>query len=105
MPFNRLLGQVLAYPKGLHLEIQIDPHTIERARERGTDEEQIREVIETGAVIPAKYGRSGRAKVFSFQKERLGKYFEQKRVEVYYKVEGETAITATVYVFYGKWED
>ena len=87
------------------MKIQIDPHTVERALERGTDEEQIRDVIETGTAIPAKYGRLGRAKVFAFKKERLGKYFEQKRVEVYYSIEGDKAITATVYVFYGKWED
>jgi len=87
------------------MEIQIDPHTVERASERGANEEQIRDVIETGFAIPAKYGRSGRAKVFVFKKERLGKYFEQKRVEVYYSIEGDKAITATVYVFYGKWED
>ncbi len=87
------------------MKIQIDPHTVERASERGTDEEQIRDVIETGIAIPAKYGRFGRAKVFAFKKERIGKYFEQKRVEVYYSIEGDKAITATVYVFYGKWED
>ncbi len=87
------------------MEIQIDPHTVERATERGTDEEQIRDVIETGFAMPAKYGRSGRAKVFTFKKERLSKYFEQKRVEVYYSIEGDKAITATVYVFYGKWEE
>ena len=86
------------------MEIQIDPHTLGRAAERGTDEAQIHEVILTGFSIPAKYGRSGRAKVFDFNKTRLGKYYKQKRVEVYYTVEGEKAITATVYVFYGAWE-
>ena len=33
-----------------------------------------------------------------------GKYYEQKRVEVFYAVEGDLMVTATVYVFYGKWE-
>jgi len=36
---------------------------------------------------------------------RLGKYYEQKRVEVIYTVEGETIVTVTVYVFYGRWEE
>jgi DNA polymerase II large subunit len=86
------------------MEIQIDPHTLVRAEERGTDEAQIHEVITTGFPIPAKYGRVGRAKVLDFSKTRLGKYYKQKRVEVYYTVEGNKAITATVYVFYGAWE-
>jgi hypothetical protein len=42
--------------------------------------------------------------VFSFKKERLGKYYEEKRVEVIYIEEGELTVTVTVYVFYGEWK-
>jgi hypothetical protein len=42
--------------------------------------------------------------VFSFKKERLGKYYEEKRVEVIYFEEDQLIITVTVYVFYGEWE-
>jgi len=86
------------------MRIQIDPHTLRRAEERGTNEAEIREVITSGAPIPAKYGRMGRTKVFEFGRSRHGKPFEQKRVEVLYSLEEETIITVTVYVFYGKWE-
>jgi hypothetical protein len=86
------------------MEIQIDPHTLERAEERGTDENEIMDVIHTGFTIPAKYGRTGKARVYSFKQMRLNKYYEQKRVEVYYNIEGNKIITVTVYVFYGKWE-
>lgn len=37
------------------MEIQIDPHTLERAEERGTDEEEIKDVINSGTPIPAKH--------------------------------------------------
>jgi hypothetical protein len=84
--------------------IRIDAHTIERAAERGANESEIRDVIETGMTVDAKYGRIGRAKVFEFKKERHGRFYEQKRVEVYYVMETEMAVTVTVYVFYGKWE-
>jgi len=47
----------------------------------------------------------GKAKVFEFQQERMGKFYEQKRVEVIYTIEANTIVTVTVYVFYGKWED
>ena len=45
------------------MKIQIDPHTLERAEERGANEAEIRDVIETGSPIEAKYGRLGKAKV------------------------------------------
>lgn len=86
------------------MEIQIDPHTLERAEERGTNENEIKDVINTGLAIPAKYGRIGKAKVYDFKQKRYNKYYEQKRVEVFYNIEGNKIITITVYVFYGKWE-
>jgi hypothetical protein len=86
------------------MEIQIDPHTLERAEERGTDEKEIIEVIATGFSIPAKYGRVRKAKVYDFKQIRHNKYYEQKRVEVFYTIEKDAIITVTVYVFYGKWE-
>ena len=86
------------------MDIRIDSHSLERAIERGTDEEEIRNVVETGFSVPAKHGRFGKAKVFEFAQKRLDKYDEQKRVEVIYIISQNTIITVTVYVFYGKWE-
>jgi hypothetical protein len=48
------------------MEIRIDPHALERAEERGTNEEEIKDVISTGLPIPAKHGRMGKAKVYDF---------------------------------------
>ncbi len=86
------------------MEIRIDPHTLERAEERGADEQEIRDVINSGLPIAAKHGRLGKAKVYDFRQQRHGKYYEQKRVEVIYIVEEEAIVTVTVYVFYGQWE-
>lgn len=86
------------------MKVQIDPHTLERAGERGTNEDEIKDVIETGFTIPAKYGRIGRAKVYDFKRKRHGKYYDQKRVEVFHVIEEGLVVTVTVYVFYGKWE-
>jgi hypothetical protein len=86
------------------MEIQIDPHTLERAQERGASEEEIKDVIRTGSDIAAKYGRTGKVKVYQFKQERHGKYYEQKRTEVFYIIEEDLVVTVTVYVFYGKWE-
>jgi hypothetical protein len=87
-----------------NMEIQINPHTLDRARERGTNEDEIIDVIETGNIIPSKYGRIGKTKVYQFKQKRQNKFYEEKRVEVFYIVERDRIITITVYVFYGKWE-
>jgi hypothetical protein len=86
------------------MKIQIDPHTLQRAEERGTNETEIVDVIETGFHIPAKQGRMGKCKVYKFQQERHGRKYEHKRVEIFYVLKGSVAVTVTVYVFYGKWE-
>lgn len=86
------------------MNIQIDPHTLERAEERGTNADEIIDVIISGTPIPAKYGRQAKVKLYDFNMSRLGKYYEQKKVEVFFAVEGDVIVTVTVYVFYGKWE-
>jgi hypothetical protein len=86
------------------MDIRIDPHTLERAAERGANSEEIIDVITSGQPIPAKRGRSGKSKVFDFNQTRLGRYYEQKKIEVFFAIEGDVIVTVTVYVFYGKWE-
>ena len=85
------------------MKIRIEPHTLERAEERGVNKVEIIDVVETGFQVAAKYNRIGKAKVFDFQSQRQGKFYEQKKVEVFYLVENDEIITVTVYVYYGKW--
>ncbi len=86
------------------MEIRVDLHTLERAEERGTNAEEIKDVISTGFPIPARGDRLGKAKVYDFKQKRHDKYYEQKRVEVIYTMEKDVTVTVTVYVFYGQWE-
>ena len=86
------------------MKIKIDPHTLERAEERGTNASEIKDVLNTGFEIPSKRYRNGKAKVFEFNQKRLNKFYKQKRVEVIYAIENDRIITITVYVFYGKWK-
>jgi hypothetical protein len=78
------------------VEIQIDPHTLARAAELGTSN--------AGFSVPGKYGRLGKCKVYDFQQTRHGRFYEHRRVEVFYTSERDIMITVTVYVFYGRWE-
>lgn len=87
------------------MRIQIDPHTLERAIERGASENEIKDVLVSGFDIPVKRNRSGKAKVYQYNQKRLNTFFEQKRIEVIYTIEGDRIVTVTVYVFYGNWED
>ena len=84
------------------MKIQIEPHTLQRAVERGASESEIIETIEQGASILGKYGRLGKSRIFSFTNTRNGKYYDDKKIEAYYLIEQEIIITITVYVFYGK---
>jgi Domain of unknown function (DUF4258) len=86
------------------MKIQIDQHTLERAEERGTNADELNDVLENGIEISARGTRKGKAKVYDFKQERLGKYYEHKRVEVIYGEEKDVIITVTVYVFYGEWK-
>ncbi|MGH7827075.1 MAG: hypothetical protein ACREQ7_18115 [Candidatus Binatia bacterium] len=65
---------------------------------------KIRDVINSGNSIPARYGRVGKSKIYDLNQLRQGRHYEQKKVEVFYAVEGDVIVTATVYVFYGKWD-
>ena len=64
------------------MDVHIDPHASERAEERGTNDKEIKDVIDTGAPAPAKHGRMCKAKAYDFKRKRHGKYYEHKRVEV-----------------------
>jgi hypothetical protein len=86
--------------KQMELQIQIDPHTLKRAEERGATESEIKEILRTGEDIPAKKNRKARSKVYSFNRERNGKFYEQKRVEVYYVEDAGKIITVTVSLKY-----
>ena len=84
------------------MKIQIEPHTLERANERGAPEEEIIDTLQTGEAVEAKKNRLAKSKVFSFQQNRNGKFYEEKKIEVIYIVENDVIITITVYVFFGK---
>jgi hypothetical protein len=56
------------------VDIQIEPHTLQRAVERGASKLEIIETIENGTGLIGKKGRLGKTKVFSFREFRNGKY-------------------------------
>lgn len=87
------------------MEIIIEPHTLERSKQRGASETEIIDVIKTGTSLIAKNNRLAKYKVFKFNNTWNNKTYSQKRIEVIFINENNKLITVTVYVFYGKWEE
>ncbi|MGQ9555492.1 MAG: hypothetical protein ACUVWR_15425 [Anaerolineae bacterium] len=83
--------------------IRIDLHTQARTGERGTNVDEIRDVVSTGTPIAAHSGRYAKAKIYDFNAIWNGKFYQQKRVEVVYVVRNGEVTTVTAYVFFGKW--
>ena len=86
------------------MQIQMEPHTLERALERGANEEEIIETLRKVRPVVAKSGRFGKVKAFKFNDVLKGKHYDQKEITVYYLIEEESIITITVYVYYGKFD-
>jgi hypothetical protein len=85
------------------MDVEVVPHVLARAEERGASLEEIRDVIRTGEACPAKYDRLARSKVYPFGRRRGSRKYDEKRIEVIYIIEDGVAVAITVYVFYGRW--
>ena len=84
------------------MDIRIATHTLIRAAERGASQEEIERAISEGTRQPAKGDRQSSSLIIDFDSFRNGKYYKEKKIEVIFVQEGESIITITVYVFYGK---
>ncbi len=85
------------------MEIELSEHTSERAKERGTNDDEIKDVILTGSYFPAKGERKGKEKIFSYNNEWNGKIFPEKLVRVIFVIREKNISTVTVIVQFGKW--
>lgn len=88
------------------MEIHISAHAREQALARGVAEQEIREALERGHPIPAHSGRLGLELVVPYRSTwgRRGRYYEQKRIAVYFRVEDGIATVVTVISQFGSWE-
>lgn len=65
------------------MNIRFHPHAIERIEERGTTQDEVRSTVESGEKFPAKFGRVGFRRNFSFDRQWRGHSFSTKQVEVF----------------------
>ncbi|MBI3193102.1 MAG: hypothetical protein HYZ34_01390 [Ignavibacteriae bacterium] len=80
------------------MRFRIEPHTLEQMVKRGTNQDEIIQVMNTEKVEHVKQGRLKKSKVFPFNNFWCDKYYLQKKVEVIYTVEQDEAVTVTVSV-------
>jgi hypothetical protein len=78
-------------------------HLGARMAQRGIAKEELERTLNEGwQAEDAKPGTIGKVKVFSYQQEWEGRYFEEKEVSVYYKVIDNSLVLLTVKARYGR---
>ena len=82
------------------MAVRFHPHARERMGERGATEEEVEATVEQGERFPAKFGRTGFRRNFSFDSEWRGKYYGTKQVEAYAVREGTDWLMITVITRY-----
>lgn len=80
------------------MRVRFHPHAQARAAERGATEEDVIDTAGAGERFPARLGRTGFRRNFSFGGYRRGKRYETKQVEVYAVQENEEWLVITVLV-------
>jgi len=82
------------------MAVRIHSHAKERMRERGASEQEVTATIEQGERFPAKFGRTGFRRNFSFDGVWRGRHYANKQVEAYAVQEGVEWLVITVITRY-----
>ncbi len=80
--------------------VRLHPHAKERLSDRGASEQEVISTVKSGEVFPAKYGRTGFRRNFSFGGIWRGKYYETKQIEAYAVKEVNDWIVITIITRY-----
>ena len=80
--------------------IVITAHAVQRMKERGTNERDVREAIRIGEKEPARGGRIVYRLNLEFMRTWDGRYYAVQQVAPVVKEEGDKIVVITVYTFY-----
>ena len=81
-------------------QIVFTVHALQRMKERGTNEEDVREAIRIGEKEPAKGGHFLYRLNLEFKGTWDGRYYGIQQVAPVVKEEGDEIVVITVYTFY-----
>jgi len=76
--------------------VKLHPHAKDRLFERGATEEEVVATVQEGEQFPAKYGRTGFRRNFSFGGIWRDKRYSVKQVEVYAVQEDDDWLVITI---------
>lgn len=82
------------------MKVTFHPHANDRLAERGATEAEVRATVEGGERFPAKFGRTGFRRNFTFDGEWRGRRYGSKQVEAYAVKQGDDWLVITVIVKY-----
>jgi hypothetical protein len=80
--------------------VRFHPHAKERLIERGATENEVIATVKEGETFPAKYGRTGFRRNFSFSGKWREKQYATKQIEAYAVREGNDWLVITVIIRY-----
>ena len=80
--------------------VRFHPHARERMDSRGASEAEVVATVENGESFPARFGRTGFRRNFSFDAQWRGRHFETKQVEAYAVEEDDDWLVITVVTRY-----
>jgi hypothetical protein len=82
------------------MSVRLHPHARQRMMERGASEAEIVATVEQGEQFPAKFGRTGFRRNFTFEQQWRGRFYRTKQVQVIAVAEnGWLALTVVVRYF------
>lgn len=82
------------------MAVRFHPHARQRMAERGATEDEVRATVEQDEQFPAKFGRTGFRRNFSFDSKWRGRYYRTKQVEAYAVQEGADWLVITIITRY-----
>lgn len=80
--------------------VRLHPHALERLSERGATEEEVHATVLRGETFPAKFGRTGFRRNFTFNSVWRGRRYAMKQVEAFAVREGNDWLVITVVTRY-----
>ena len=82
------------------MKVRLHRHAKERLAERGATEAEIVATISGGEQFPAKFGRVGFRRNFSYQSHWRGKFYTTKQITAFTALEPDACLVITLIVKY-----
>jgi hypothetical protein len=83
--------------------VDLHPHLLKRMFQRGVSRDEIEQTLnERWEATHAKPGILGKVKIFLYQAQWEGRFYEEKEVTVYYKAVDTTVLVLTAKARYGQ---